>query len=153
MDRLHLMHKHHTKGAGQARTDIDKLWKDPSVQQSYQEQLHNTLTNHHLSQDLSEALLDYMKTSAAKTVGELKRENNTQYTADPTVTKLSEQQKVLRIKINQHGKSEDRTALRKERNNLCLNAQRNLATSSVMETDEGKASATKDWFQQQFTDQ
>ena len=31
MDILHLMHKDHTKGAAQARTDIDKLRKDPSV--------------------------------------------------------------------------------------------------------------------------
>ena len=33
MDRLHLVHKHHTKGTGQLRTDIAKLCKDPSVQQ------------------------------------------------------------------------------------------------------------------------
>ena len=44
MDRLHLMYKHHIKGAGQARTDIDKPCKDPSIQQSGQELLHNTLT-------------------------------------------------------------------------------------------------------------
>jgi len=52
----------------------------------------NQLTKHHLTQDPNEALtdmLDYMKTSAAKTVGELKRGNSTQHTADPTFTKLS----------------------------------------------------------------
>ena len=38
MDTLQLMHKHHIKGAGQRRTDIDKSCKDPSIQQSYQQQ-------------------------------------------------------------------------------------------------------------------
>jgi hypothetical protein len=42
------MHKHHIKGAGQARTDIDKPCKDPSIQQSGQELLQNTLTKHHI---------------------------------------------------------------------------------------------------------
>jgi len=48
MARLHLMHKHHIKGACEARTDIDKPCKDPLIQESYQEQLHNTLTKHHI---------------------------------------------------------------------------------------------------------
>ena len=116
---------------------------------------------------------------------------------DPTVTKLSEEQKALRLRIYQHGKSEDRTPLRKERNNIMrliskrlkevaaeeANALADQITSTddcrkmfraakqlrslkptppiivhdtdgnLMGTDEGKARAIKDWFQQQFTDQ
>ena len=195
MDKLHLVHKHHSKGTGQAHIDIDKLCKDPSVQQSYQEQLQNTLTEHHLSRDPNEALtdiLDCIKTSATKTVGEIKKGYSTRHTADPTVTKLSEEQKALRLKIYQHGKSEDRTPLRKERNNIMrliskrlkevaaeeANALADQITSTddcrkmfhaakqlrslkptppiivhdtdgnLMGTDEGKARAIKDWFQQ-----
>ena len=125
------MHKHHTKVTGQARTDIDKLCKDPSVQHSYQEQLHNTLTKHHLSQDPIEALtnlLDYMKTSAAKTIRELKGENSTQHIADPTATKLSEQPKALRLRIYQYGKG-------KERNNFLRLTPKRLKEVALEEAD------------------
>ena len=125
------MHKHHTEGACQARTDIDKLCKDPLVQQSYQEQLHNTLTKHQLIQDPNEALtdlLDYKKNWAAKTAGEFKRGNSTQHTADPTVTKLSEQQKTLRLKIYKQCKG-------KEHNNILRLISKRLNEVAVEEAD------------------
>ena len=76
-----------------------------------------------------------MKTSAAKTVGEIKRGNGTQRTVDPLVTKLSEQQKALRLKIYRHGKSEDRTSLRKERNNILRLISKRLKEVAVEEAD------------------
>ena len=70
-----------------------------------------------------------------KTICAIKRGNSTLHTADPIVTKLSEQQKALRLKIYQHGKSENRTLLRKERNNILRLTSKRLKEVAVEEED------------------
>ena len=81
-------------------------------------------------------LLKCMETSAAKTVGVLKNSSNHRHhTEDPLIVELSEKQKALRLRIYQDGKSEDRTNLRKQRNNILRNISKRLKELEIMKAD------------------
>ena len=68
------------------------------------ENVHNWFAGFQDPNEAPTDLLDYMTTSPAYKVGELKRRNSTQHTAGSTVTELSEHQRTPRPKIYQHSK-------------------------------------------------
>ena len=66
----------------------------------------------------------------------IKNKNRSErHTEDPLVVKLSEQQKSLRLQIHQSGKSEDRTSLRNQRNNILRQSSKRLRDLTVMQAE------------------
>ena len=136
MDRLHLM----TSITSNAQARHALTLTNPVKILQYNSQVRNYCITHWpnttFSQDPNETfidLLDYMKTSAAYKVGELKRRNSTQHTAGPTVTELSEHQRAPKLKIYQHSKSKDRATLQKGRNNILWLISKRLKEVAVEE--------------------
>ena len=136
MDRLHLM----TSITSKAQARHALTLTNPVKILQYNSQVRNYCITHWpnttFSQDPNETfidLLDYMKTSAAYKVGELKRRNSTQHTAGPTVTELLEHQRAPKLKIYQHSKSKDRATLQKGRNNILWLISKRLKEVAVEE--------------------
>ena len=122
MDRLHLM----TSITSKAQARHALTLTNPVKILQYNSQVRNYCITHWpnttFSLDPNETfidLLDYMKTSAAYKVGELKRRNSTQHTAGPTVTELSEHQRAPKLKIYQHSKSKVVLPFRKGATTSC----------------------------------
>jgi hypothetical protein len=77
-----------------------------------------------------------METSAAKTVGVQRTNNNHRHhTEDPLIVELLEKQKALRLHIYQNGQSEDRSSLRKEHNNILHNINKHMKELEIMRAD------------------
>ena len=139
MENIILIHKKHHRQKGQVRYDLARLTNDPTTQAQYNESLQNQLTKIDQQKDPNKALaniLKCMETSAASTVGVLKNNNNCRHhTEDPLVVELSEKQKALRLRIYQHGQSEDRNNLRTERNNILRKISKRLRELEIMRAD------------------
>ena len=92
---------------------------------------------------MNQDLLDYMNTSAQQ---QRRWENSKEGTAhnlqQVPVINLSEQQKALKLKIRKHGKSEDRTAPPKERNNMLRLVSKRLKEVPVEEAHALAAQVT-----------
>ncbi len=137
---MHLVYKRRPSQGGHVIYDLSKLVNNNSTREDYHKALDEELAEIDLDCDPNDALTEVLKcveTSAASTIGVIKNSKNRsgRHTDDPLVVKLSEHQKALRLRINQSGKSEDRTTLRKERNNILRQISRRLRDLSVIQAD------------------
>lgn len=137
INKICLLHKKHPKER-EVRYDLPRLTSDPTTQASYKESLRKQLAMREHSCDPNKALstlLKCMETSATSEIGVLKNNRHGRHTEDPLVSKLSAQQRALRLRIYQRGQSEDRTILRRERNNILHKINRRLRDLDIQRAD------------------
>ena len=138
MKNICLLHKKHPGRKGQVRYDLPRLTSDPITHESYRRTLKYQMAmrehNYDPNKDLS-TVLKCMETSAASEIGVLKNTKHGCHTEDPEVSKLSAQQKALRLRIYESGKSKDRTMLRQERNNILHKISKRLRELNIKRAD------------------